>query len=149
MTVKCVIVFCHNRDSEATAPAEFPPDQPEADLNDDGVIYGAEESELEAALQRELKETESRSGGNEGEDHDMDGDNLGDDEDDEDEKEEDEAGSVDLEQSSEDEDEDDEEGEGEGEGEAADGDIEMGDDGPSEGQHTGSHNPNVTDTVVH
>jgi hypothetical protein len=31
------------RDSDASAPAEFPPDQPEADLTADGEEYGAEE----------------------------------------------------------------------------------------------------------
>lgn len=39
-----------NRDSEDSAPAEFPPEQPEADVvEDDGTAYGAEEEELEAA----------------------------------------------------------------------------------------------------
>jgi histone chaperone ASF1 len=36
-----------NRDSDASAPAEFPPDQPEADLTADGDQYGAEEVEEE------------------------------------------------------------------------------------------------------
>lgn len=31
------------RDSEASAPAEFPPEQPEADLTADGDQYGADE----------------------------------------------------------------------------------------------------------
>jgi histone chaperone ASF1 len=35
------------RDSDASAPAEFPPDQPEADLTADGDQYGAEEAEEE------------------------------------------------------------------------------------------------------
>lgn len=35
------------RDSDASAPAEFPPEQPEADLTADGEEYGAEEAELE------------------------------------------------------------------------------------------------------
>src|SRR5208282_1593165 len=35
------------RDSDASAPAEFPPDQPEADLIADGEEYGAEEAEEE------------------------------------------------------------------------------------------------------
>lgn len=36
-----------HRDSEASAPAEFPPEQPEADLVADGDQYGAEEAEDE------------------------------------------------------------------------------------------------------
>lgn len=36
-----------DRDSEESAPAEFPPDQPEADLNADGDQYGIEEEEEE------------------------------------------------------------------------------------------------------
>ncbi|KAF4636141.1 hypothetical protein G7Y89_g1935 [Cudoniella acicularis] len=35
------------RDSDASAPAEYPPDQPEADLTADGDQYGAEEAEEE------------------------------------------------------------------------------------------------------
>lgn len=35
------------RDSEASAPAEYPPEQPEADLNPDGDQYGADEAEEE------------------------------------------------------------------------------------------------------
>ena len=35
------------RDSDASAPAEFPPEQPEADLVADGEEYGAEEAEEE------------------------------------------------------------------------------------------------------
>lgn len=44
-----------NRDSEATAPAEFPPEQPEADLVADEEEYGAEElaEEEEAELAEE------------------------------------------------------------------------------------------------
>ncbi|KAI0475140.1 ASF1 like histone chaperone-domain-containing protein [Xylariaceae sp. FL0804] len=40
--------FAIKWDSEASAPAEFPPDQPEADLQADGEQYGAEELEEEA-----------------------------------------------------------------------------------------------------
>lgn len=48
------------RDSEESAPAEYPPDQPEADtLDDDGTGYGAEEAEMQAALEKELEETEA------------------------------------------------------------------------------------------
>jgi histone chaperone ASF1 len=49
-----------NRDSEESAPAEYPPDQPEADtLDDDGTAYGAEEAELQAALEQELVDSEA------------------------------------------------------------------------------------------
>lgn len=42
------------RDSEESAPAEFPPEQPEADLvEDDGAAYGAEEEEEEEAAEEE------------------------------------------------------------------------------------------------
>ncbi|PHH78455.1 hypothetical protein CDD82_3044 [Ophiocordyceps australis] len=41
--------FAIKWDSEASAPAEYPPEQPEADLVADGEEYGAEEAELEAA----------------------------------------------------------------------------------------------------
>jgi histone chaperone ASF1 len=50
----------HNRDTEESAPAEYPPEQPEADtLDDDGTAYGAEEAEMQAALEKELAETEA------------------------------------------------------------------------------------------
>jgi histone chaperone ASF1 len=39
--------FAIKWDSEASAPAEFPPEQPEADLVADGEEYGAEEAEEE------------------------------------------------------------------------------------------------------
>ncbi|KIW10208.1 histone chaperone asf1 [Exophiala spinifera] len=51
--------FAIKWDSEESAPAEYPPDQPEADtLDDDGTAYGAEEAEMQAALEKELEETE-------------------------------------------------------------------------------------------
>jgi len=65
-----------NRDSEDSAPAEYPPEQPEADtLEDDADAYGAEEAEMQAALERELAETEAAAAqaGDKGEDHDMEG----------------------------------------------------------------------------
>lgn len=67
------------RDSEESAPAEFPPDQPEVDAqDDDGAGYGAEEVELEDALKRELEEAEKEEDTSEvtaqnGEDHEMGG----------------------------------------------------------------------------
>ena len=39
------------RDSDDSAPAEFPPDQPEADLTADGEEYGAEELEEEEEVE--------------------------------------------------------------------------------------------------
>ena len=43
------------RDTEDSAPAEYPPDQPEADIGtDEGLNYGAEEVELEEGLKAEL-----------------------------------------------------------------------------------------------
>ncbi|KAL8832948.1 MAG: hypothetical protein Q9170_004629 [Blastenia crenularia] len=112
-------------DSEDSAPAEFPPEQPEADVvEDDGAAYGAEEAELEAAE----AEAEAVDGVKEdGEDEEMGGA--------EDtsgpatakaEAEESDAGSEDLEaESSGSEEEDIEEEEVEGE---ADEDMEMGDE---------------------
>jgi histone chaperone ASF1 len=41
-----MLMYLH-RDSEASAPAEFPPEQPEADLTADGEEYGADEVEEE------------------------------------------------------------------------------------------------------
>jgi len=112
-----------HRDSEESAPAEYPPDQPEADtLDDDGAAYGAEEAEMQAALEKELEESEAKmvkgpANGN-AEDKEMaDGFKP---------KEEDEvseAGSEDLEEESSDEDEDDEDDEEGAEGE----DTEMAD----------------------
>ncbi|KAK8922526.1 putative histone chaperone ASF1 [Metarhizium anisopliae] len=43
--------FAIKWDSEASAPPEFPPEQPEADLVADGDEYGAEEAEEEAAAE--------------------------------------------------------------------------------------------------
>ncbi|KAG9232997.1 putative histone chaperone ASF1 [Amylocarpus encephaloides] len=42
--------FAIKWDSEDSAPAEYPPDQPEADLTADGDQYGAEEAEEEEEL---------------------------------------------------------------------------------------------------
>jgi histone chaperone ASF1 len=59
------------RDSEESAPAEYPPEQPEADqLEDDSGAYGAEEVELENALLKELEDAEHQG---DGEDHEMEG----------------------------------------------------------------------------
>lgn len=144
----------HNRDTEESAPAEYPPDQPEADtLDDDGTAYGAEEAEMQAALERELAETEAAAAAaakqaTNGEDHEMAGTDelsgkVGEDD------EISEAGSEDLEaDSSGSDDEDDEEGaegaegDGEGEGEAEE-DMEMaeGEEKSAETVKTGEQKP--------
>lgn len=120
-----------SRDSDDSAPAEFPPEQPEADtIDDDGTAYGAEEEELEA---EEAAETTVAAKA-EGEDEEMGGaeDTSGPSKA-KAEDEESDAGSEDLEaesSGSEDEEIEEEEGEGEGEGEGeADEDMEMGEDG--------------------
>ena len=110
-----------SRDSEESAPAEYPPDQPEADnLEDDSNAYGAEEAELEAALVKELEDAAKQE---QGEDQEMDGgEATAGKEDDEDDVSD--AGSEDLEEESDDDDDDlDEDEAGEG-----DDDVEMGDD---------------------
>ncbi|KAL8762647.1 MAG: hypothetical protein Q9184_001401 [Pyrenodesmia sp. 2 TL-2023] len=124
--------FAIKWDSEDSAPAEFPPDQPEADVvEDDGAAYGAEEAELEAAE----VEAETAEGAKE-EDEEMGGA--------EDtagpatakaEDEESDAGSEDLEaESSGSEDEEIEEEEAEGEG---DEDMEMDEGGETAAQAVG------------
>lgn len=148
----------HDRDTEESAPAEYPPDQPEADtLDDDGTAYGAEEAEMQAALERELAETDAAAAAaakqaTNGDDHDMAGaDELAGKAGEDDEISE--AGSEDLEaDSSESDDEDEEEGaegaegegEGDGEGEGeADEDMEMaeGEEKPAETVKTGEQKP--------
>ena len=121
--------YIFNRDSEDSAPAEYPPDQPEADtLDDDGTAYGAEEAEMQAALEQELEETEAKMNkpaepatainGTASDDKEMiDPDKS------KDEDEASEAGSEDLEEESSDEDDEDEEDEEGPEGE----DTEMAD----------------------
>ncbi len=120
------------RDTEDSAPAEFPPDQPEADIvEDDGAAYGAEEVELEEGLKAELAAEEAKDVG---EDEEMAGveDTTGAKEKAEDDEDSD-AVSEDLEaeSSGSDDEEEGEEEEGEGEGEE---DMDMGEGhaGPSE-----------------
>jgi histone chaperone ASF1 len=103
--------FAIKWDSEASAPPEFPPDQPEADLVADGDQYGADEEDDE----EEVEEVEAGAEGAEGEDAEMAGaeDTAGPQVDDA----ASEAGSEDIDiESSEDEDEE-EDVEGEGEDE--------------------------------
>jgi len=65
--------FAIKWDSEESAPAEFPPEQPGVDNEEaDGELYGAEEAPLEAALEAELAEEEAAIAAA-GEDIDMDG----------------------------------------------------------------------------
>ncbi|KAI9370098.1 histone chaperone [Aspergillus egyptiacus] len=108
--------FAIKWDSEESAPAEYPPEQPEADvLEDDGAAYGAEEAELEAALVKELEDAE-KGGPAKGEDHEMEGMDNNEDISD--------AESEDIEDESDDDDDDiDEEEAGD-----VDEDVEMGDD---------------------
>ena len=113
-----LILLIRHRDSEESAPAEYPPDQPEADeLEDDSGAYGAEEAEMQEALERELEEVEAKT-----EVKDTNGDHdMGEEPKSKEEDEESEAGSEDLEAESSDDDEEEDEEEGEG-----DEDMEMG-----------------------
>ncbi|KAL3493806.1 histone chaperone [Aspergillus germanicus] len=124
--------FAIKWDSEESAPAEYPPEQPEADvLEDDSNAYGAEEVELENALVRELEEAEKEEPAK-GEDHEMEGtDNH--------EEEISDAESEDIEDESDDDDDDiDEEDGGD-----ADEDVEMGDDTEPKDDNTNpaAHHP--------
>ena len=135
------------RDSEDSAPAEFPPEQPEADTaEDDGTAYGAEEVELEEALIKEEAALKV-----DGEDEEMAGaddtagpsdGNIAKAEDDESD-----AGSEDLEaESSGSEDEEVEEEEGEGDG---DEDMEMGEDGEGKPSEAVAQNGQPIDRPQH
>jgi len=143
--------FAIKWDSEESAPAEFPPEQPGVDLaEDDEGKYGAEEEE-EEEVDEEAEEgaPELVEGGEEAaakakvdEDADMEGVETNGKEEDE----ESEAGSEDIENESEDSEEEleeeDGEGEGEGEGDEAasstlqgDHDMEMNEEKPAMHQH--------------
>ncbi|KAI9929066.1 hypothetical protein ASPWEDRAFT_36988 [Aspergillus wentii DTO 134E9] len=116
--------FAIKWDSEESAPAEYPPDQPEADiLDDDSGAYGAEEVELEAALVKELETSNTQEQEPKGEDHEMEGAEPAAGKEEEEEEISD-ADSEDIEDESDDDDDDLEEEEG---GEP-DEDVEMGDD---------------------
>ncbi|KAK1251654.1 hypothetical protein MKX07_007133 [Trichoderma sp. CBMAI-0711] len=102
--------FAIKWDSEASAPPEFPPEQPEADLVADEEEYGADEAEEEAA-------EEAAAAKEKGEDSEMAGvESEHQNGHDHEEEEMSEDGSVDIEGESEDELEEEEEGEGEAEG---------------------------------
>lgn len=115
------------RDNDATAPAEFPPEQPEADLAPDDEDYGAEEVDLEEeAVEEGAVEMTGEAAVVNGEDAAMGGaiETTGEHVPDEDEMSED--GSVDIEGESEDEEE--EEGAAEeGGAEGDEMDVDMGD----------------------
>ncbi|KEZ42854.1 hypothetical protein SAPIO_CDS5281 [Scedosporium apiospermum] len=120
--------FAIKWDSEASAPAEFPPEQPEADLVADEEEYGAEEADEDEA------EVEANGEDAGGDSNMADADNEAEAEvkDDEDELSDD--GSVDIEGES---DEDEEGEEEEGEGDAMDEDaMEVDDGGKANGAKT-------------
>ncbi|KAJ5924681.1 Histone chaperone asf1 [Penicillium verhagenii] len=134
--------FAIKWDSEESAPAEYPPDQPEADnLDDDSNAYGHEEAELEAALVKELEESHKPA---EGDDHEMEGADVTTGKDDDEEDELSDAGSEDLEEESDDDDDDLDEEEG-GEG---DDDVEMGDDSEQKDESKPTH-PAQSEVMVH
>jgi len=109
-----------SRDSEASAPAEFPPEQPEADLVADEDEYGAEElAEEEEAEKEEGVEADAKMDGVETAEGELEVENGVDD----DELSED--GSVDIEGESEDELEEELEEEGEGAEMDVDMDVDM------------------------
>ncbi|EAU35076.1 anti-silencing protein 1 [Aspergillus terreus NIH2624] len=142
--------FAIKWDSEESAPAEYPPDQPEADnLDDDSGAYGAEEAELEAALERELAEAEKQD--NKNEDHEMEGAEPSGGKDEEEEDISD-AESEDIEDESDDDDDELEEEDG-GDG---DEDVEMGDDSeqkdePANGNkaNPAAPQPHQSEVMVH
>lgn len=132
-------------DSEESAPAEFPPEQPDVDAQeDDGTAYGAEEEEEEEGEgeeEAEVPEGEAAAKAKT-EDTEMEGaeNNNGKEED-----EESDAGSEDIgEESEEDEEEEEEE---EGEGEEAAGDHEMETDEPAKTEQSTTQHP--PDVMVH
>lgn len=130
-------------DSDEGAPAEFPPEQPDVDnQEDDEAAYGAEELEEEEAEGAALEaEGEAQATAKvEGEDADMEGVETNGKDDDEESN----AGSEDLGEESEDEEEEDEE-----EGEEAGDDMEM-DDAPAENGATkqAAHPPQQQDVMV-
>ncbi|KAL5357881.1 histone chaperone [Aspergillus floccosus] len=142
--------FAIKWDSEESAPAEYPPDQPEADnLDDDSGAYGAEEAELEAALERELAEAEKQD--NKNEDQEMEGAEPSGGKDEEEEDISD-AESEDIEDESDDDDDELEEEDG-GDG---DEDVEMGDDSeqkdePANGNkaNPAAPQPHQSEVMVH
>jgi len=138
--------FAIKWDSEESAPAEFPPEQPDVDAEEaDGAEYGAEEEEEEA----EIEEAEGAAKATApGEDAEMEGMETNGKEVEDDEESE--TGSVDLDAESSG--EDDELEEEEGEGEANGDEMEM-DDAAAPQQKSGApeqqqQNPSA-DVMVH
>ncbi|KAI7082740.1 Histone chaperone [Hortaea werneckii] len=136
--------FAIKWDSEESAPAEFPPEQPDVDqAEDDEARYGAEDDgEDEEVEAPELVEGGSgeaaKAKAPQGEDAEMEGVENGDGKEEDDEESSD-AGSEDIENESSDDDEEDleedeaEEGaEGEASGQHGDHDMDMGDDHPAD-----------------
>ncbi|KAH8427012.1 nucleosome assembly factor ASF1 [Aspergillus melleus] len=142
--------FAIKWDSEESAPAEYPPDQPEADnLDDDSGAYGAEEAELEAALVKELADSEKEPAPKT-EDHDMEGTEPAAVKEEEEEDISD-AESEDIEDESDDDDDDlDEEDGGDG-----DEDVEMGDDSEQKDEsangkaNPSAQQPHQSEVMVH
>ncbi|KAL2210874.1 histone deposition protein Asf1 [Sarocladium strictum] len=115
--------FAIKWDSEASAPAEFPPEQPEADLVADGDQYGADEEEEEAELAEGESSAAAAQPGDDAEMAGVEQENGKAPAGDVEEEEMSEDGSVDIEGESEDElEEEEEEGAAEG-SEAANGDA--------------------------
>ncbi|KAI1433798.1 histone deposition protein Asf1 [Xylaria sp. CBS 124048] len=129
--------FAIKWDSEASAPAEFPPEQPEADLQADEDEYGADE--LDEDVEEEAEGAGDKAGESNAAAADADGDAemAGPEENGEIGGEDDmsEDGSVDLENESEDELEEEVEGEGEAHGDAAASDAMEVDDTPADTNH--------------
>ncbi|KAI6835533.1 Histone chaperone [Hortaea werneckii] len=136
--------FAIKWDSEESAPAEFPPEQPDVDqAEDDEARYGAEDDgEDEEGEAPELVEGGSgeaaKAKAPQGEDAEMEGVENGDGKEEDDEESSD-AGSEDIENESSDDDEEDleedeaEEGaEGEASGQHGDHDMDMGEDHPAD-----------------
>ncbi|KAI6833672.1 Histone chaperone [Hortaea werneckii] len=136
--------FAIKWDSEESAPAEFPPEQPDVDqAEDDEARYGAEDDgEDEEGEAPELVEggigEAAKAKAPQGEDAEMEGVENGDGKEEDDEESSD-AGSEDIENESSDDDEEDleedeaEEGaEGEASGQHGDHDMDMGDDHPAD-----------------
>jgi histone chaperone ASF1 len=140
--------FAIKWDSEESAPAEFPPEQPDVDAQeDDGATYGAEEEE-EVEVEAEGSAA-AAAAAPKGEDVEMEGAERNGKE----EHEESDAGSEDLEAESEGDEEEEleeEEGEGEVEGEA-NGDMEVDDKEQSGAATNGVHDQqqHQADVMVH
>lgn len=142
--------FAIKWDSEESAPAEYPPEQPEADqAEDDGATYGADEEEAdgEVEVEAEVEVKDEAAAEAKTEDVDMEGVEANGKEDDE----ESEAGSEDIEDESEegeDDEEDLEDEEGEDEGEA-NGDHDMDVDNASAKAATADGESNANGVADH